>query len=189
MYSRLILTLLSSLFLMGQASAGLISVSAEVAGGNDYGGVFPVGTGSLSWASGQAYSPALVFWSQNLVSVPPTPIQLSVQVWDGAYGTSPFKQLTVNATISGQVLPNTFDWQFSAMPLQVTFGDTTATVSFQAVPIPTPDHLPYGASPPSGPTYYTAFDVEANVTPEPSSAVLLAGLTLGGLVARRFRRA
>jgi hypothetical protein len=91
----------------------------------------------------------------------------------------------VNATISGQIIPNTFDWQFALMPVQATFGDTVVSMSYQAISLPT------GIPGATGPTYYTAFGVEANVTasttPEPSSAVLLAGLTLGGLVARRFR--
>jgi hypothetical protein len=197
MQARFLLALLSSLLLVvGQASAGLIMVFTEVAGGNGYTGEIPVGGGTLTWVSppvsvtvpaGQTTGSQVVlgFWSSNVVSVPATPVQLSVDVWDSAYGAP--KQLYVNATVSGQIIPNTFDWQFAAMPVQATFADgTVVTVSYQPI-------LMYTGVPVSGPTYYTAFGVEANVTvsamtPEPSSAVLLAGLTLGGLVARRCRR-
>jgi hypothetical protein len=197
MHARFLLALLSSLLLVvGQASAGLIMVFTEVAGGNGYTGEIPVGGGTLTWVSppvsvtvpaGQTTGSQVVlgFWSSNVVSVPATPVQLSVDVWDSAYGAP--KQLYVNATVSGQITPNTFDWQFAAMPVQATFADgTVVNVSYQPI-------LMYTGVTVSGPTYYTAFGVEANVTvsamtPEPSSAVLLAGLTLGGLVARRCRR-
>ena len=201
MHARFLLALLSSLLLVGQASAGLITVITEVAGGN-YTGEIPVGgLGTLTWATGSPVRltvPAgqttgsgvvLDFFSSNVVSVPATPVQLDVEVWDGAYGAPgvPVKQLYVNATVSGQIIPNTFDWQFAAMPVQATFADgTVVTVGYQPVPMYT------GIPGQTGPTYDTAFGVEANVTvsttPEPSSALLLAGLTLGGLVARRSRR-
>jgi hypothetical protein len=97
MHTRLILALLSSLLLAGQASAGLITVSTVVVGGYDYGGNYtgeiPVGRGALTWANrstitlpaGQTtgLGPVVDFWSSNLVSVPATPMQLSVEISDG----------------------------------------------------------------------------------------------------------
>ena len=148
------------------------------------------------------------FQRPTVVTVPPTQVQLYVEVWDGAYGGAgvPFKQLFLDGTVSAQVSPtpglNTVNWQFTTVPAQVTFADgTVVSVNYQAVVMPagvpaiqfqdgTP---PIGAGP--GSIYYPTL-VDANVTvssstaatPEPSSAVLLAGLTLGGLVARRSRR-
>jgi hypothetical protein len=153
--------------------------------------------------------------SQTVVTVPATPVQLYVEVWDGGYGLSgtPVKQLFVNATVSGQVSPtaglNTLDWQFAAQPAPVMFGDgTVVSINYQAVSMPTgvPQILFQDGTPPigvPGPTFYpTLVDADVtvsspsdcggpmgpNATPEPSSAVLLAGLTLGGLVSRRCRR-
>jgi len=199
MHARLILALLSSVLLVGAASAGPITVFTEVAGGNqvpvlggNYYGEIPVGRlGNLAWGSGSdpmvipagltvGYNNSVAEFSmqfsnqyQKVGSIPATPVQLNVQVWDGAY----VKQFSVNATVSGQIIPNTFDWQFSSMPVQATFGDTVVTVSYQPVLLPT------GIPGQTGPTYYTAFGVEEDVTisssvttPEPSSAVLLAGL-------------
>ena len=197
MHARFLLALLSSVLLVGAASAGPITVLSEV--GGQYSGEISVGRGTLDWfkqstitmLAGQTTGSETVlgFWSYNLVSVPATPVQLYVEVSDGAY----VKQLTVNATISGQIIPNTFDWQFAAMPVQVSFADgTVVTVNYQPVSMPTGIPPVLGVS---EPTFYTAFGVEADVTvsssvttPEPSCAVLLAGLTLGGLVARRCRR-
>ncbi len=208
MHTRFILALFSSILLMGQASAGLITVSTVVAGGNqvpvlggNYYGEIPVGgLGNLSWVSGSdpmvipagltvGYNNDVAQFSmqfsnqyQMVGSIPATPVQLSVQVSDGAYT----KQLYVNATVSGQIMPNTFAWQFTASPVQATLGDTVVTLNYQPVLLPT------GIPGQTGPTYYTEFGLEANftvsTTPEPSSALLLAGLTLGGLVARRCRR-
>lgn len=215
MHARFILTLLGSLLLGGAASAGPMTVLTKVMGGNqapvlggNYYGEIPVeGLGNLTWVSGSdpmvipagltvgEYNSVALFSMQfsnqyqKVGSIPATPLQLNVQVWDGAYGAPgvPLQQFYVNATISGQISPNTFDWQFAATPLQAAFADgTVLTMSYQAISLPT------GIPRQSGPTYYTDFGLEANftvsTTPEPSCALLLGGLTLGGLVARRFRR-
>jgi hypothetical protein len=245
MHTRFILALLSSLLLMGQASAGPITVFTEVWSGSGdntvrgpgLGGEIPVGGlgnwAALTWGSGtgptvtvpsgQATASQVIggFWpvmqfsnlaqyqaqSSKVVSVPVTPLQLYVEVWDGAYGAPgvPFKQLFPNATVSGQISPtvgqNTVNWQFASMPVQATFADgTVVTVSYQ--PILMPSGMPQiqfqdgtpSLGGPDTPTYYpTQLEVNVTVsssvtTPEPSSALLLAGLTLSGLIARRSRR-
>src|SRR5579872_3646304 len=224
MHARFHLTLLSSVLLMGQASAGPITVFTEVwsAGGNNTGEIPVGGLGNwatLTWGSGPGPTvtvPAgqttgsqsvVGFWpvsnlaqyqaqSSKVVTVPVTPVQLYIEIWDGAYGASgtSIKRLYDNATVSGQVSPtagqNTVDWQFAALPVPVIFGDGTI-VTFAYQPILMPAGIPQiqfqdgtpslGAS---GPTYYPTL-VEADVTvssaattPEPSSALLLAGLTL-----------
>jgi PEP-CTERM motif len=143
----------------------------------------------------------------TVVAVPPTHVQLLAEVWDGnALNplTTPYQRVFINATVSAQVSPtagqNTVDWQFTTLPAQVTFGDgTVVSIDYQAVVMPAGvPQIQFQDGTPSigfpGPTYYpTVVDVDitvssANATPEPSSAVLLAGLALGGLVARRSRR-
>jgi hypothetical protein len=246
MHTRFVLALLSSLLLVGQASAGMIAVFTEIysAGGNNTGQIPVPGLGNwatLTWGTspgptvtvpaGQtSASQAVVgFWpvmqfsnlaqyqaqSSKVVTVPVTPVQLYVEVWDGGYGlpNTPVQRLFVNATVSGQVSPtaglNTLNWQFAAQPAPVMFGDdTVVSINYQAVSMPTgvPQILFQDGTPPigvPGPTFYpTLVDADVtvsspsdcggpmgpNATPEPSSAVLLAGLTLGGLVSRRCRR-
>jgi hypothetical protein len=156
------------------------------------------------------------------VTVPPTPVKLYAEVWNGAYsqaGTE-YRQLYLDATVSAQVGPasgqNVVDWQFATPTTQVQFGDdTVVTVSYQAVRMPDgvpqiqfQDGSPMIGFP--GPTYYPTL-VEADVevsrplinpipggpggspggdttTPEPSGALLLAGLALGGWFTRRAAR-
>jgi hypothetical protein len=225
MRTRFILALLSSILLVGVASAGPITVLTEwgdstfifATPGPDYaqlvwGGpgptvTVPAGQTTASQVVGGLF-PIMQFsnlaqyqaQSSKIVSIPATPVQLYVKVWDGAYGAPgvPFKQLYVNATVSGQISPtagrNTVNWQFAAMPVQVTFGDTVVTVAYQPILMPasTPLIQFEDGTPSLGTswvTYYpTMLEAEVTVSPEPSSAVLLAGLTLGGLVARRCRR-
>jgi hypothetical protein len=251
MHGRFLLALLSSVLLVGPASAGPIAVFTQVseAGGNNSGEIHVGGLGNwaiLTWGSGPvgptvtvpadrttASQPVVGFWPvmqfsnlaqyqaqrTTVVTIPPTPVQLYAEVWDGAYGIpgTPVQRVFIDATVSAQVSPavgqNSVDWQFAALPVQVGFGDgTVVTLDYQTIRMPDgvpaiqfQDGTPTIGFP--GPTYYPAL-VEADVTvsrpptdpgsggpsntaatPEPSSAGLLAGLALGGLVARRYRRA
>jgi hypothetical protein len=146
----------------------------------------------------------------TVVTVPTTQVQLLAEVWEGnaQLSSTPYQRVYLNATVSAQVSPtagqNSVTWQFTALPAQVTFGDgTVVSIDYQAVRRPPglpqiqfqdgtpPFPEPVGGISPSYPTVVYA-DVtvsSAIATPEPSSAVLLAGLALGGLVARRCRRA
>ena len=121
----------------------------------------------------------------------------------------------VSARVSPGVGLNEVDWRFIAPSTQVRFGDdTVVSISYQAIRMP--DGVPQiqfeDGSPPigfPGPVYYpTLVEAEINVTrapadpgsggatdppgtaatPEPASALLLAGFVLGGLVACRAGR-
>lgn len=134
----------------------------------------------------------------------------------GRPGTE-FRQIFVSATVSGRVSAevgrNAVDWRFVDPPTQVLFGDgTVVSVGYHAVRMP--DGLPqiqFQDGSPSlgfpGPVYYpTVLEAEVEVsrspvdpgsgvqpgggvaaTPEPSSALLLAGFALGGWGGRRIR--
>lgn len=151
----------------------------------------------------------------TVVTVPETPVRLLVEVWNGDYslpGTE-YRQLFLDAAVSARVSPevgqNAVDWRFITPSTEVRFGDATVvSISYEAVRMP--DGIPqiqFQDGSPSigfpGPIYYpTLVEAEVSVsrppadpevsappgasgTPEPSSALLLAGLALGGLVARR----
>ncbi len=149
----------------------------------------------------------------KVVTIPDTSVTLYAEVWNGAYGQARDVQtVQVNAVVSGQISPaagqNEIDWRFVDPPTQVHFGDTVVTLSY--TPVRMPDGTPqiqFADGSPSigfpGPIYYPTL-LEANVdvsrpptdpgdpgvppgaAPEPSSVLLLAGLTLGGLFTRRY---
>lgn len=199
------------------------------------GGVNPLLTvsGDQNSASGQVvgFWPVLNFrdYAQyeaqrgTVLTIPNTHVTLYAEVWNGAYGgaTSQVQQVFIDAVISGTlgVRPgeNSLDWQFLNPPTQVTFGQTTVTLTY--TPVQMPDGVPHiqfeDGSPPigfPGAQYYpTLLEAQIDVqrasnepsdpsdppvvelpgeqppvtgTPEPTSALLLAGFAVCGLAAR-----
>lgn len=151
----------------------------------------------------------------TVVTVPETPVTLYAEVWNGEYGGAgvEYRQLFIEAAVSARVSAeagqNAVDWRFLTPPTQARFGDgTVVSVAYEALRLP--DGVPqiqFEDGSPSigfpGPIYYpTLVEAEVEVarppvdpgaggapggsaTPEPSSALLLAGFLLGGLVGRR----
>jgi hypothetical protein len=151
----------------------------------------------------------------TVVTIPQTPVKLYAEVWNGEYGGAgvAYRQVYIDAAVSARFSPtaglNAVDWQFLAPSTQVRFDDTTV-VSISYQPVSMPEGVPQiqfqDGSPAigfPGPVFYPTLleaDVEVSrpptdpgsgglpvvsATPEPSSALLLAGFVAGGLVARR----
>lgn len=122
-----------------------------------------------------------------------------------------YTDAVISGTFGADRGQNSLDWKFVAPPVQVDFGPTVVTLSY--VPVPMPDGVPRiqfeDGSPPIGfpgtPYYPTLLEAHVEVqrgpsdptdppaqppvtsppgVPEPTSALLLAGLTAGGLLAR-----
>lgn len=153
----------------------------------------------------------------TIVTIPDTTVRLYSEVWNSAYGQQIYdvQRLYFDATVSARVGTEAgqtvIDWNFANATQQAHFGDTTVTISYQPVRS-LEDGIPSiffnDGSPGIGSRYYpTLLEATIDVSrapsnpddggnpggppanaPEPASALLLSGLTLGGLFARRRTR-